>query len=356
MQTNDEQTEEINKQLEDDIDLSNSDEQIEVVEQTEEPNDTKQQDEHYDSDPAKSADEIVDEARDMVETSDAKVKDCLEILDEDLSAFEEEKARVLKGSAHKTEALLEEVGFRADDIGSMVEQGAGFENRDSVSSMSVEPLSSGKFCASILGLVTGAVVALVWIYVAMQRTGTKLSDALQPESIDKALLWIGGGMTGGEGNVVAGIVVLATSALLAMWLVYLAKVFFKQKSNKKLAKQVLEDAKFYCTKKEECQQEMLRVSDHINKTINSLKTYDVLFDELNSKISRALHFEGELSFGAYHPKTKEDMKRAHMLISGIKELLKTPMASEDGLLSNDAIEALEKSDYSVELYKEKLYE
>ncbi len=306
---------------------------------------------------AKNADQLIDEARDMVQQSDSKAKDCLEILDEDLAAFENAKSKVLSGAVHKTDALLTEVGFEAENINDIGEEGVKFSSEDPIAPMRVKSLSGGKFGAFILALLFGLAAAVGWIYFASEKLGMGLSPSKIPseEMLHKILAWIGGGMTGGEGNPMIGMVIVAVTALVVMWVIYKIKVYMREVSNQKLAQKVHEDAAFYCTKKEECQKEMEIISEHIHKVIKSLQTYDVYFNEQDATLQRIVYLEGKIPFDEYHHKSKEDMKQVNLLISSLDGLLSTPMAGENGSLSEEAIDALKKSNHILELYREKLY-
>ena len=100
---------------------------------------------------------------------------------------------------------------------------------------------------------------------------------------------------------------------------------------------------------------MEKVSEHIHKVIGSLHTYDVFFDELNAKMRRILYLEGKLPFNEYHQKSKEEMKGASILINSLNELISTPMATENGSLSEESKEALDRTNRSLNFYRERLY-
>jgi len=305
----------------------------------------------------KNADQLINEARDMVNQSDSEVKDCMEILDEDINAFEEVKSALIKGSLQKNEALLSEVGFEPETIDNVSEEDVKFGSEEPIRPMQVKNLSSGKFGAFILALIAGLAVIAGWIFFATKKLGVTLYlDKIPSQEVqNKLLAWIGGGVTGGEGNPMVGIAILGLSALIAMWAVYSFRVYLRKAHNQKLAQKVNEEAQFYCTKKEECKKEMEKVSEHIHKVIGSLHTYDVFFDELNAKIKRVLHLEGKLPFNEYHQKSKEEMKGATILTNSLNELISTPMATESGSLSEESEKALDRANRSLNFFRERLY-
>ncbi len=303
--------------------------------------------------------QLVEEARELVNQSDSEVKDCMEILDEDIEAYEEMRSTVVEGSMEKAEAFLAEVGLEVDALEeSEEENGMAFGSEEPIEPMLVKDLSSGKFSAFLLAVIAGIAVIAGWIYVATEKLGMTLdlSKVPAPEVQHKLLAWIGGGVTGGEGNPMMGIVILGVSALIVMWAVYAIRVHFREIHNQKVAVEINEEAKFYCSRKEECKKEMERVSEHIHDVIKSLHTYDVFFDELNAKFRRVLYLEGKVPFGEYHAKSREEMKDASILIDSLKELVSVPMADESGSLSKEGKEALVRSNHILDLYREKLYQ
>jgi len=306
----------------------------------------------------KSAEELIEEAKELVRQSDNEVKDCMEILDEDIAAYEEERNRVVEGSLETTESLLEKIGLEPEKIEEAEVERVKFEKEDPLDPMEVKSLSSGKFGAFVLALIAGLATVIAWLYAATKELGITLIPTKVPskEVSNEILSWIGGGITGGEGNAIAGIAILSVSVLVVMIAVYKIRVYLREIRNQRLAEKINEEAKFYCSKKEECKQEMEKVSAHIHQVIAALKTYDIFFDELNAKMRRVLHVEGDVPFDEYHPKSKEEIKRATTLISGIKELVGTPMAGEDGSLSDEGKRALERTNRILEHYRERLYQ
>ncbi len=307
---------------------------------------------------AKKADTLIDEARSIIEKSDLTTRNCMEILEEDIEKYEDAKSLLLTKSIHPSEALLKEVGFDSSIEQELDEEEAiNFEDIKQIEPIYVRELSSGKFGALILSLLAGLAVIVGWIYVASNALNVVVDPSKVPTTKvqDQILSWIGGGITGGEGNVMIGLVILLVSAIIAIWAVFAVKIFLRESQNYKTAQKVKEDAEFYCTKKEECQKEMKKVSDHINQVITAIDTSKIYINEQNATIERILHIEGDMAFDELHKKSQEEISNTNILINGIKQLLSTPMASENGSLSEDAKIILAKTQKRQETYREKLY-
>ncbi|SFV53261.1 ORF 73; extensive acidic domains, potential leucine zipper; immediate early protein homolog [hydrothermal vent metagenome] len=310
------------------------------------------------TDTPKSSDELIDEARAIVEASDSEVRDCMQTLDADIKAFEDRKSQLLNGSAHTIEELLDEVGFEPEDIVDIGSDGVDFAKEERVKPMRVKSLSSGRFSSFILGLIVAFASAVGWIYVATEKLGLTLdvSKLPTPEVQNQIFSWIGGGMTGGEGNPMYGMGIVALTAIISLWVVYAIRVYLRSVKNQKIAEKINEDAKFYCTEKEECKKEMESVSRHIHEVIKIMDTYDILFEEQNAKIRRIIHLEGKLPFHEYHQKSKDEMNQAGILVESLSRLISTAMADEHGSLSTEAKDSLSEAMDTQKRYIDRFYQ
>ena len=305
-----------------------------------------------------TADTIIDEARAMVEKSDSETQSCLTILDEDVEKYEQAKSKLLNEALLESEALIKDLEYDSSIHIESEEEAVNFDDIARVEPIVVKPLSSGKFGAFILALIAGIAVVAGWVYVASKALAISIDVSKVPtaEVQSKLLAWIGGGVTGGEGNTTTGMIILAVSALIVMWVVYATKVYLRETHNYKVAQKIKDDVQFYCSKKDECQREMEKISEHIHKVISSLETSKIFLDEQNAKIRRIKHIEGAIGFDDLHQKSQSEVKNTNILVNGIRELISTPMASAEGALSHDAVAVLIKTERRQEQYKEKLYQ
>ncbi len=304
----------------------------------------------------KSPVELIDEARTIVNNTDSVVKDCMQILNEDIDAYEKRKKDLLEGSAKTADTLLEEIGFEPEMVNDM-DGDMDFHGEDPIKPMQVKDLSSGKFGAFITALIAGVAVIAVWIYMARDKFGIHIDPSRVPsEEVQNRLFSkVGAIITGGQENFMIGVAVVGISILLIMWIVYSLKVYLRGIKNEDIAQKVNEDAQFYCTKKEECKKEMEKVSEHIHQTIKTLDTYDIFLNEQNAIMKRIIYLEGNLPFDEYHDISKEEIKRANLLDSSFTELVSIPMSDENGSLSNDSKDALNKAIRTQEIYRESIY-
>ena len=306
----------------------------------------------------KKSDDLIAEARSLIEESDLSTRSCMEILEEDVERYEEAKELLVNESILPSETLLKKVGFDSSIEQELDEEEAiNFEDIKQVEPIYVRELSSGKFGALILSLLAGFAVVLGWIYIASNALNivVDMGKMATPQIQNQIFSWIGGGMTGGEGNAMMGMAIVALSAFATLWIVFATRVFLRESQNYKIAQKVKEDAEFYCTKKEECQKAMEKVSEHINQVISAMETSKIYLNEQNATIQRIIYIESDKPFEELHQKSQEEISNTNILINGIKQLISTPMASEYGTLSEDAKVILAKTQRRQETYREKLY-
>ncbi len=69
------------------------------------------------------------------------------------------------------------------------------------------------------------------------------------------------------------------------------------------------EAELYTEKKANCKVEMDKVDAHMKDTIDTLKTYEVLFNEQKGKLQRILFIEGEKEKSTeYHDKSFTEIR------------------------------------------------
>jgi len=300
---------------------------------------------------------IIQQAKDMVEKSEKETIDCINILDKDIAHYEVVKSNLITDYIDEAERLLEK--YELDNIIELDENQRviDIENIPKVDSININELPSGNSTGVILGLISAIAVVFAWIYTASHFLSIHLDASGIPssENLNKILLWIGGGNTGGEGNTSMGLVVMGISALIIAYGVFVLKVYFQTEENKIQAKDISEEVKFYCTKKEECKEQMKKISEHLNILIDVMKTASIYLDEQNATLRRIKYIEGDVDFDTLHPLSQSEARRTNILLNGIKNLITTEIASENGTLSSKAEEALEKTIKLHHSYKEKIY-
>jgi len=304
-----------------------------------------------------SPDNMIAEAREMVQKSEKETVDCINILDKDIAHYEVVKSNLISDYIHESHRLLE--NYELKDLVELDEnkQVINIKNAPKVDTINVRDLSSGVVEGVILGAISALIIMYSWIYIASHFLSISLDSSGIPSSehLNSILLWIGGGNTGGEGNIIMGISIMVITALIVAYGVYALKVHLQSETNIEKAKEVKEEVKFYCIKKEECKEQMKRISEHLNIVIDVMKTASIYLDEQNATLRRIRHIEGDVDMNSLHPLSQSEVRRTNILLNGIEELISTDMSSKNGTLSPKAEEELEKTIKRHHSYKEKIY-
>jgi len=304
------------------------------------------------------ANTIVYEARGMVENIDGLFNDCADVLSHDIALLEEAKARLNDQSTNHTALLLERIGFSQEgEREHSTTSSTPFVSAKYIEPVKIKDLSSGKVSGFFYGLIVAFGVLIAWLYFATEAIKVKLNMNIfsSPQTLDAIFKWIGGGLTGGEGSVTTGLLVALASMILALIVTFVIRITLKEKSNLIEAHTIKEEAKNYCTKKEACRMEMERVSTYIHDTIATLETFGVLLDEQNAKMKRILHIEKELHFDHLHHNSKEEITHANILLCGVEKLLQSPMANDNGSLSDESRYTLAQTKIDLDKYIKRFY-
>ncbi len=301
--------------------------------------------------------DMIQEAKEMVEKSEKETVDCINILDKDIAHYEVVKSNLINDYVHESQRLL--ASYELENIVELDENKRviNVENAPKVDSLSISELSSGKFEGIVLGFMSAIIVLISWIYIVSHLLSLKLDSSGIPslENLNKILLWIGGKNTGGDGSIPIGIIIVLISASIVAYGIYTFYIELQNKNNMVEAKEVAQDVKFYCIKKEDCKKQMKRISEHLNIVIDVMKTASIYLDEQNATLRRIRYVEGDINFNSLHILSQSEVRRTNILLNGIEELILTDMSSKDGTLSSKAEDELEKTIKLHHSYKEKIY-
>lgn len=301
--------------------------------------------------------DMMQEAREMVEKSEKETSNYINILDKDIAHYEVVKANLVNNYVHESQKLL--ANYELENVVALDEnkQVINVANAPKVDALKVSELSSGKFEGIILGFMSAIIIIISWIYIASHFLSLKLDSSGIPslDNLNKILLWIGGKNTGGDGNIPIGIIIVLISASVMAYGIYIFYIELQNKNNMAEAKGVAQEVKFYCTKKEECKEEMKRISEHLNIVIDVIKTASIYLDEQNATLRRIRYIEGDVDLNSLHPLSQSEIRRTNILLNGIEELILTDMSSKNGTLSSKSEDELEKTIKRHHSYKEKIY-
>ncbi len=304
------------------------------------------------------AKELLEHSKEIISKADKEVEVTKSSISKDIDRLQEIKNSFLNTTFTKSLILLEKASYEYNQKNSNEPFKFSLDNMNE--SINLQNISSGRFTGFILSLLTMLLVAVGWIYLAITNLGIKLQ--LQPpkipddETINRIFTWIGGGMTGANGNIIAGEATVAISALIFGFLVYKIYISLKENKNFKIANDIYKKSHQYLQKQKEIKNEIEKIDEHIKEVIPTLENYKYLLDEQNGKLARILHVEGiKEDYETYHPKSVETMRDTEKLMNRVQELISTPI-TKDGKLNEEAKFSLYEAKEVYEYFLSKIYD
>jgi len=301
------------------------------------------------------AKELIKNSIELISQADSEIEATKESIAKDVRQFEEIKNTLLSSTITQSQILLEKASFvytkpESDDP---FEISLGNTN----SNIKVRNISGGGITAFILAILAMLATAVGWIFVASTKVGVTIQPPVIPDdaSINKIMSWIGGGMTGGEGNPLFGMITVGLTALIIGFMVYKLYVSIKENKNLKVANDTFEKSHIYVNKQKESKTEMEKIDEHIKKVVPLLEDYKVLLDEQNAKLQRIIHVEGILEDNSqYHQSSLQEMQESERLMEKAEELMTIPITKE-GKINEKSINALNEARTIYEYYISKIY-
>ncbi len=303
------------------------------------------------------AKELVRSSVELISKADREIEVTKDSIASDVNKFEELKNSFLNTTFTQSLIFLEKASYiySKNKSEEPFEISLGTTNEN----IKVKKITSGKFTAFLLALLTIVITASGWVYFAMKEVGIQLQ--LQPPTvpthneIEQILTWIGGGMTGAEGNSIFGLATIIISGLIFGYLVYKMFVSLKENKNFKIANEIYEKSHIYVEEQKEFKTEMEKIDKHVKKIIPMVENYKYLLDEQNAKMQRILHIEGcKDDYNDYHPSSVETMKDSEKLMNRVEELITTPV-TKGGKLNEVSEYALYEAKEVYDYYLSKLY-
>ena len=293
---------------------------------------------------------LMKNAEELIVAVDDEVNEVHSVVAEHVSLFEKEKSALANGALAHLSTNLEKANYTytKDEAEEPFEVTLG-TNKEK---LKVKNVGSGRFSALFCSLIGTFATAGAWVYFASQKTATALDTTmLNPEVLESIptnekftpmLSWIGGGMTGGEGNALFGILTLVLSSLLVGYVIYKMRVAIKESKNFRVANKTFNRTHDYVENQKESKTEMEKVDVHIKELTPLVSNYRFLLEEQNAKLQRVLHVEGELEDSYdYHTSSQEIMRESERLIRRAEQLISTPITKEGRLNEASAYALME---------------
>lgn len=299
---------------------------------------------------------LVQKAKIIVKDAEDQLEECKLLLASDLEDYEKAKQALKDNGLNESEILLDQLGYKAEESSIDTEDTVLFEPKEELEPIVIQDVSSGSFTGILLALIAGFMTLAGMVYLATEKTAMTLDVSKVPtaETVSPVMKWYAS-LVGMQNNPLVGGAMIVVAMLLVMWIVYKIRVSLKASSNLRMAKAQLEAAEEYTEQKGTCKEEMDKVDAYIHDAIQTLKTYEVVLHEQQSKLERILHVEHDKIENAdFHHKSNIEMKDTGELIHAIKDFMSVPM-SEEGKLSGKSSLFLHRAKSRVQKVLDRFY-
>jgi hypothetical protein len=297
----------------------------------------------------------VEKAKNIVESAEAQSEECKLLLISDLKEYESAKQSLNNGGLEDCLELLEKVGTQTTGRDLNDSDNVVFERKEEIPPMPIKSVSSGRFTGVLYAFIAAVATAIGLIYLGTEKLGITLNVTKVPsdERIQNIMTTLSTFV--GLDNYYAGVGLFVIAIIFVAVLVYWIRTALKGNANLHFAVKQFAEAELYTDAKEDCKVEMDRVDAHIKGSIETLKLYEVIFNEQKGKLERILHIEGEKQRSTeYHKKSYTEIRETKELIETIKHFMLMSM-SEEGRLSEKSVLLLERSKMKIDKILERLY-
>ncbi len=302
------------------------------------------------------AQRLVEQSKQIVQEADERTEECRLVLMDDLKEYEDAKKALKEGGYDGCGDLVEKLGYKPADDMPKEEDPVVFEEKEVVKPMVIKGVSGGKFSGFVLALLGGAATAAGLVYLATEKLGMTLDVSKVPSTEEtQSILTSFSTMVGLKPDLYIGSGLFAVAILLVMYLLYKIRVGLKAGSSLHFAVKQFVESELYIEQKSNCKTEMDKVDAHMKDAIETMKHYEVLFNEQEGKLNRILHFEGEKGKSTeYHEKSFLEIRETKELIRSIKDFMAVSM-SHEGKLSENSVELLQKTKSYLDKTIDRLY-
>ncbi len=278
----------------------------------------------------------IDTARAIVKKADQEVKDMISSIQKDIDNFEQYEDTKLKPIIKESYRILR----RLDVESSYNESNPQIDLRDvEGEALVIKNLPTGKGSGWIWGLFASILTVVGWyIYGALSLGLPLIPKQIKDFSFlkpiaNKLSLFIDQAPNSATGE---GIAIL--SAIVIGWIVYMIVRNIRISKNQHIVEDIIKRATQYFQKKEEQKKSLLQVDEHIKALKVMLENSEVILDEKNAGLRRAIFIEKVDIAQNLHPKSYKNLEILQDILDSINKNLSTPI-SINGRLTQDSIES-----------------
>ena len=296
----------------------------------------------------------VEYARKIVESADSEVYECLSTVKKDIEELEEYEKESIEPIIKESKKILEQLGIDNEDIGELPAVNADISAVENADKLYVNDLSSGKGGAFFCGLIGGLVTLAGWYAFAAKEAGMPMiPNSFDMATVEKASSKLSE-VIGLGTNAQVGLAVAIASAILVFIIIYSIKVSLQSAKNEEIAKELEEKATQYKSEKEQCKLNLENIDNHLKDLRDLSLKYEVLLDEKNAALRRAIRIERVSSFDDLHENSKKEVEHLMTLIREIERLIEAPVV-ENGALSQHSANLLRDTKTLLQKHIDNIY-
>jgi hypothetical protein len=281
---------------------------------------------------------LVEKTKKMFKEANDREEACKRLLAKDIKEYEDAKSALKANGLDACTSLVKKLGYQTKNDALEEKETVVFTPKKELKPLVLKDISSGRFSGLVFALLGGLATAIGLVYLATEKLDMTLNVTRVPsEDVTQSILAWFSTLLGLHEDVTIGAGVLGFLVILAMILIYVARVSLKARSNLHFAVKQFVEAELYIEKIPHCKAETDKIDMHIKDTIGMMRTYEVLFSEQKGKLERILYVEGEREKSIdYHNKSYAVIRETKELIRTIREYLNSPMV-EEGKLSAKSV-------------------
>ncbi len=294
----------------------------------------------------------IDTARAIVQKADQEVEEMIANIQKDLNDLEEHKDAKLTPIIKESDRIL-----RALDIEPTLEDSnLQVELKDPKDEpLIIKNLSTGKGSGWIWGLFASILTLIAWyIYGAMNLGLPLIPKQIKDLSFlkpitEKISLFIDQAPNSATGEGIAIITALAVG-----FIVYSIIRAMRLAKNQHIVEETTRKATQYFQKKEEEKKSLVQIDEQIKTLREFIENSEVLLDEKNAILRRAIFIEKVNMAQELHPKTHKELEILQDILESLDRLSSVPVA-EEGKMNEEWLEILQEFKEVINKEIERLY-
>ncbi len=296
----------------------------------------------------KRAEELIEDARNMLVSIDEKFQQAKERLEKKTAEIDAIRSRLIKQTLAKLKKRFEKIeNENPIELSPVAEAPFSeqlqplFEKSD-IEPVAVKDVRGGKGGAFFGSLFATLVTLAVILAIGAIGTGQPLSPETftDPAHLEKILTWLSGGAFNPHmGNPLFGAIGLGIAAIAAWMITWSIMMGKAAKRNLEVAEETYNDAVRYHKEKSRYIEAIETLIQELDQFEKILETGDIYMQEFNAVLQRILHTEG-VDYTAYRNASKETVDRAAECAEALVPLLNIAIVTTEGMPSKQLSNAI----------------